>query len=214
MERLLEMVLDNWEKELLDKYHKESPENHITNHSMKNYAHFKVNDFKVEKKWQNEVKNLVVKYIQNKRYQDTALCLFGCSGSGKTHLSCAIGNYLIKEGFRVVRHDFNDLVQKYTSLFFTGQLSNKFFEFQLKKDNANFIIIEDFLKEINVNSKRAAFAVIDYLYTNKISFILNGEISINKMMQEEIAVFGRIKQMCKNYIFEIPNHIENNYRLR
>lgn len=208
------MSYSNWEKDLLDNYYVEIPKNEIVHPSMKNYAHFRVNDFKVEKKWQNEVKKLVVEYIRKKLYQEASFCLLGCSGSGKTHLSCAIGNYLLKEGFKVVRHDFSDLVQKYTNLFFTGQLSNKFFEFQLKKENADFIIIEDFLKDININSKRAAFAIIDYLYTNDVRVILNGEISIKKMMNEEVAVFGRIKQMCKKNIYEIPNNIENNYRLR
>lgn len=209
------MELDAWATDLVEKYgNVEKEKNELNNSTMKKFSNFKVNDFKVDLKWQNEVKKMVIHYIQNQSYKNTSLCLFGCSGSGKTHLSCAIGNYLIKNNIKIIRHDFFDLVQSYTASFFKGDPIAKFFSWNLLKNYCNFVIIEDFLKEVNPNSKRAAFAIIDYLYTNKINFILNGEISIEKLKEVDIAIYGRIKQMSKNYIFEIPNHIKNNYRLR
>ncbi len=209
------MELDAWAADLVEKYgNVEKEKNELNNSTMKKFSHFKVNDFKVDLKWQNEVKNMVIHYIQKQSYKNTSLCLFGCSGSGKTHLSCAIGNYLIQHDFKVVRHDFNHLAQIYTRFFFNGDSLEKFFNNHLKKMYGDFIIIEDFLKDNSINAKRAAFSIIDYLYINQIPFVINGEISIKKLMEEEIAIYGRIKQMSKNYIFEIPNHIKNNYRLR
>lgn len=202
-------MISDLEKELAQYLKKEENNQNTT---LEKYKRFKVNNYITTELWQKELKEMVIDYIKEKRYESQSIMLLGCSGSGKTHLSCAIGNYLSSINKKVVHYDFYDLTKRITNLFFTNGNFNNFYMSKIEK--YDYIIIEDFFKEVSENSKRSAFILIDMLYTNNKKVILNSEKNIKQLINIDIAVYGRLKEMCKDNVFEIENKIENNYRLK
>lgn len=200
--------MNDFEKDLLG-YLKEEKRGNI---SIERYKKFKVNDFIANLNWQIKLKQMVIDYIKYNKFDSNSLMILGCSGSGKTHLSCAIGNYVSSINKEVKRYDFNEISKKITKLYFTGQEYTRYFMENF--DYVDLIIIEDFFKEVSENTKRSAFILIDYLYVNNKKIVINSEKTIKQLTNIDIAIYGRLKEMCKENIFEIENKIENNYRMR
>jgi len=61
-----------------------------------------------EKDVPNEIKELVIKQIQ----KSEGIYLWGNTGTGKTHIACAIGKFLLKDGFNVIFYSSGKLLEK------------------------------------------------------------------------------------------------------
>lgn len=116
----------------------------------------KICDFK----WLNNGENIIIT---------------GFSGTGKTHISCAIGLKACMQGYRVAYYNFNKLFYELKYAKSCGNYLKKFGQL-IKKD---LIIIDDFGLEImDKESRMYLFEILEEI-TNKKSMIISSQISVD-----------------------------------
>lgn len=155
--------------------------------------------------------------------QDTknnSLALLGQVGSGKTHLTIAVANELMKKNIGVrymqYREDIPRIKQVITDEASYNREINKF-------KNATVLLIDDLYKRainkgqygeyLNDADSRIMFEIINHRYFKGLPIIVSSELGAMKLLDLDEAIGSRILEMCKGHIVEITGK-ENNYRLR
>jgi len=169
--------------------------------------------------WNQDVKNMKDKttsyYLQfdnikNDRYN--SILLSGKSGCGKTHLSLALANNLLKKKeVAVVYMPYRDVI---TSLK-QNMLDESYYKKTLEKyQKAEVLLIDDLLKgNISKSDVNIMFELINYRYLNRLPMIISTECDQRRLLDFDEAIGSRIYEMCKGYVVEIRDE-GNNYRLR
>jgi DNA replication protein DnaC len=183
---------------------------------------FKIDDmdktFKNFIHWNNEVKNmkstatnyfLNFEKIKDTKYNSILLC--GQSGSGKTHLSIALANNLLKKGYKVVYMQYREVVTAIKQ----NIIDKDYYKNIISKyQRADILLIDDLFKgKITESDINIIFEIMNYRYINKKPIIASTEFSIAKLLNCDEAVGSRIYEMAKDYTHEIRGQ-ENNYRLK
>lgn len=185
----------------------------------KNFGNFKpVNDTI------NSIKNMAMKYVMDfKEIRDTennSIAFLGQVGSGKTHLSIAIANNLMKQNIGVrymqYREDIMKIKQSTVDEIAYNREINKY-------KTASVLLIDDLYKGavtknrmgyevVNEADLRAMFEIINYRYLKKLPIIVSSEYTTDRLLSFDEAIGSRIIQMCKGHIVELKGQ-ELNYRL-
>jgi len=164
-----------------------------------------------------QMKAIAEKYFRNfskiVNERQNSIALLGQVGSGKSHLTIALGlNLLQKKKVTVVYFSYRDTV---TSLK-QNIKDEEYYRKQLERfQNAKVLLIDDMLKGKTTDSdKNIMFEIINHRYINRLPIIVSSEYGIEDLLNFDEAIGSRIYEMCKNYLFEIQNDIKNNYRLK
>jgi DNA replication protein DnaC len=185
----------------------------------KNFGNFKpVNDTI------NSIKNMAIKYVKDfdriRGTENNSIAFLGQVGSGKTHLSIAIANNLMKQNIGVrymqYREDIMKIKQSAVNEIAYNREVNKY-------KNASVLLIDDLYKGavtknrmgyevVNEADLRAMFEIINYRYLKKLPIIVSSEYTTDRLLSFDEAIGSRIIQMCKGHIVELKGQ-ELNYRL-
>jgi DNA replication protein DnaC len=158
----------------------------------------------------------VMKFDSVVETRQNSIALLGQVGSGKTHLSIAIGNALMKRGIGVLYMPFRDVItelkQNMTDEEYYQQQVNRF-------KRAKVLLIDDLFKgslrqgKINESDISIMFEIINHRYLNKAPIIVSSEYLPERLVEFDEGVGSRILHMCKDYTVIIEGQ-ENNYRLK
>ena len=175
-------------------------------------------------------KQIETMYKAAKEYADTfhlikdtrnnSLALLGQVGSGKSHLTIAVANELMKRNIGVrymqYREDIPRIKQVVTSEEDYAREMNKY-------KNATVLLIDDLYKSaigkgqygeyLNDADKRIIFEIVNYRYFKNMPIIISSECSVPQLLELDEGIGSRILEMCKGHIAEIKGK-DNNYRLR
>jgi len=152
-------------------------------------------------------------FTQIRNNKQNSIAFIGAVGSGKTHLTVAIGlNILKNKKVSVVYFNYRETI---TSLK-QNMLDEEFYKKQLNKyQTAKVLLIDDMLKGKTTDSdKNIMFEIINYRYINRLPIILSSEHDMSELLNFDEAIGSRIYEMCKDYLVEVQKDIKNNYRLR
>jgi len=160
-------------------------------------------------------KQIAMKYAES--FGKSSIMLCGQVGSGKTHLSIAIANTLLKKGIPVLYMQYREAL--------TEIKQNMIDEVKYKKmvgryQNAKVLMIDDLFKgmlkqgSVNDSEIRIMFEIINHRYMNDKPIIVSTEYPAEKLLDFDEAVGSRIIGMCSGYIVELPQDIRLNHRLR
>lgn len=174
--------------------------------------------FKNFEAWNEEVKdmktvatNYFLRYENIKNERNNSILLVGQPGSGKTHLSMALANNLIKKGKKVI---YMPYVKTMTEIKQNVSNSDIYKSLMDKYKNAEILFIDDLLKgkttEYDVN---VLFDIINHRYINNLPMIISTEKDINNFLDFDEAIGSRVYEMCKDY-YKVILGKENNYRMR
>lgn len=147
-------------------------------------------------------------YISDSRHNSIAF--MGSSGSGKTHLSLAISNYLMDSGVGVLYMSYRDSIVSIKQSIMDSENYNRIMS---RYKNAKVLLIDDLFKgRITDSDVNIMFEIINYRYFNNKPMIISTELSKEKLIGIDEAIGSRILEMCKDYSVELCGK-ELNYRI-
>jgi DNA replication protein DnaC len=163
-----------------------------------------VNVYKPKNDKQKQAKALAADYITNfntiKSEQNNSLAFLGQPGSGKTHLTIAIANALLKQNIGVLYMPYREVVTRIKQLITDEE------EYQRemnKYKTAPVLLIDDLFKfatkdgRINESEMRIMFEIINYRYLKRLPILVSSECLIDEMINFDDATGSRIAEMCK-----------------
>ncbi|AWI07742.1 ATP-binding protein [Clostridium drakei] len=181
--------------------------------TQKNKLIFK--NYKVYNTATEEAKNTALKYFKSfKQIRNTrknSIAFLGQVGSGKSHLSIAIGLNLLSKGIPVIYMSYREQIIKLKQ----NILDEEYYEACTRKfKTAQVLIIDDLYKgKLTDSDINITFEIINYRYMKNLPIIISSEFTVEKLLYFDESIGSRILEMCKNFIVEIHGK-ENNYRLR
>lgn len=173
-------------------------------------------NFEVWNEASQRVKDTAVAYytdfkdIRNERRNSILLC--GQVGSGKTHVSVALGLNFLKQKIKVVYMPYRDVITKIKQ----NMLDQEYYTKTISKYQlCEVLLIDDLFKgKINESDINIIFEIINYRYLNYLPVIVSSEFIIDRLLNFDEAVGSRIYEMCKSYVVEVEKDLRNNYRLK
>lgn len=162
----------------------------------------------------------VKKFGKIKDSKNNSIALVGQVGAGKTHLSIAIANELMKMNIGVRYMQYREDITRIKQL--AADEENYTREIN-KYKNATVLLIDDLYKNatyknragyeyLNDADKRAMFEIANYRYFKGTPIIISSEYTVNEILDFDEGIGSRIFEMCKGHIMEFQGQ-ELNYRL-
>lgn len=181
-------------------------------------------NFKVINQMSKIAKDASMDYVDKfnilRNEKSNSIAFLGQVGFGKTHLSIAIANALMKKNIGVrymqYREDITKIKQVASDEESYAREINKF-------KSASVLLIDDLYKNatyktrtgieiLNDADKRAMFEIVNYRYFNNAPMIISSEYFMRDILDFDEGIGSRIIEMCKGHIIEIRGS-EFNYRL-
>ncbi|MBU3134080.1 ATP-binding protein [Clostridium gasigenes] len=175
-------------------------------------------NFTTFKPWNEKVetmKNTAVNYFKDfdsiRDTRSNSIIFCGNPGCGKTHLSIAIANNLIRKKKKVIYMPYRDIIMGIKQNILDSEMYNNTLN---KYRKIEVLLIDDLFKGQRTQSDlNIIFEIINYRYMNNLPMIISTELTIADIIQIDEAVGSRIYEMIRSYTVEIIG-IENNYRLK
>lgn len=178
-----------------------------------------VKEYKPKNAAQEKAKALVIDYITNfqtiRMDRNNSIAILGQPGSGKTHLTIATANALLKQGVGVLYMQYREVLTQ------LKQVINDDEEYQRQMNrfkSAPVLLIDDLFKgatrdgKINESEMRIMFELINHRYLKQLPILVSSEYPISKMVDYDDATGSRIAEMCKGRIEELKGK-ELNHRM-
>lgn len=159
-------------------------------------------------------KQVAMDYVRNYKQISTeknhSIAFLGQVGAGKTHLSIAIANNLMKKLVAVLYMPYRDTITQLKQSITDEENYQKEMN---KYKNAKVLLIDDLYKgKITESDINIMFEIINYRYLKGLPIIVSSEKSIDKLLDHDQAIGSRIIEMCKGRLIEFEG-MELNYRL-
>ena len=175
------------------------------------FANFEVwNDFSKNMKDTATVYFSDFDEIRDKRRNSIMLC--GQVGSGKSHLTIALGINFLKRKVDVMYMPYRDVITKIKQ----NMIDEEYYRKSISKyQTCEVLLIDDLFKgKVNESDINIMFEIINYRYLNFLPIIVSSEFTVENLLGFDQGVGSRIYEMCKDYIVEVEKDVKNNYRLR
>lgn len=140
-------------------------------------------------------------------------------GTGKTHLSIAIANNIMRKyGIATVYMPYRDVITRLKQ----NMIDEEYYQREVGKyKNAGLLLIDDLFKgKVNDTDINIMFEVVNHRYFNHLPIICSSEFGVNELIDFDEGVGSRILQMSEKYLVEIglaPEELKEvrtiNYRL-
>ncbi|WP_143318392.1 ATP-binding protein [Clostridium sp. HBUAS56017] len=151
-------------------------------------------------------------FQKNQHSRQNSILLCGQVGSGKTHLAIALAINLINRNHKTVYMPYRDVVTKIKQNIINDSVYKKLI---YKYARCEVLVIDDLYKgKISETDVNIMFEIINYRYLNYLPIIISSEFTIEKLLAFDEAIGSRIYEMCKDYLVEIPEDKNINYRLK
>jgi DNA replication protein DnaC len=162
-----------------------------------------------------QAKKMAVDYVKNfneiREQPNNSIAFLGQVGAGKTHLSIAIANELMKRLIGVLYMPYREAILKLKQNIMDEE---EYEEIMEEYKTCPVLLIDDLYKGKVTDSDIAImFEIIKYRYFTGLPIIVSSEYKIKDLLQIDEAVGSRIIEMCKGHLIEFSGK-ELNYRLR
>lgn len=162
----------------------------------------------------------VKKFDDIRNSRNNSIAFLGQVGAGKTHLSIAIANELMKRNIGVKYMQYREDITRIKQVAMDEEAYAKEIN---KYKNATVLLIDDLYKNatyknragyeyLNDADKRAMFEIINYRYFKNAPIIVSSEYLAEDILAFDEGIGSRILEMCEGHIIEFQGQ-ELNYRL-
>ena len=181
-------------------------------------------NFKPTNKITADAKAMAMDYVKKfdniKNLRNNSIAFLGQVGAGKTHLSIAIANELMKRNIGVRYMQYREDITRIKQVAMDEEAYAKEIN---KYKNATVLLIDDLYKNatyknragyeyLNDAVKRAMFEIVNYRYFKGAPMIISSEYLVEDILSFDEGIGSRIFEMCKGHIMEFQGQ-ELNYRL-
>lgn len=127
-----------------------------------------------------------------------SIMFMGQVGSGKTHLSLAIANELMKDGVGVVYMGYRDVITRIKQ----NVMDEVYYHRVMGRyKNARVLLIDDLFKgKISESDINIVFELVNYRYFNNLPVIVSCEKCVDDIIEIDEAIGSRLVEMCKGYV--------------
>lgn len=179
-----------------------------------------IKDFVPKNQLQTIAKSTAIEFVKSfekiKNTKENSIALLGQVGAGKSHLTIAVGNALLKSGIGVIYMQYREAVTQLKQLIRDEE------EFQRalnRYKNAPVLIVDDLFKgmlrqgKANESDLGIMFDLINYRYLKKAPVLISSEYKLRDLIYFDEAIGSRIGEMAKGRIIEFEGK-ELNHRMR
>lgn len=146
--------------------------------------------------------------IRNNR--KNSVIFMGSVGGGKTHLSLAIANELMKKGVGVVYMGYRDCIIRFKQ----NIMDASAYESMMSRyKSCKVLLIDDLFKgSITSSDLNVIFEIVNHRYFNNLPMIVSSEKRREELLKIDEAIGSRILEMCGDYSVELKGS-RLNYRI-
>lgn len=170
------------------------------------------------------LKTKAVNYVKNfkniKTSRENSFGILGQSGSGKSHISIAIGAALLGEGFKVIYMPYLEVMRELKA---NAMDQENYIKILTRYQRADVLIIDDLFKDkfrsgqlvgnLTEADMKHIYPVINFRYLNRLPIIFSSECTAEMLEQLDEALAGRIIESCGDNITTLKGS-QYNYRMR
>ena len=158
--------------------------------------------------------NMAREYVKNfeeiKDSRKNSIIFMGSVGGGKSHLSFAIANALMKEGVGVIYMGYRESIMKIKQ---NVMNMDEYEKIMSRYKKCKVLLIDDLFKgNITLSDINIMFELINHRYFNKLPVIVSTELSIENLVNIDEALGSRLIEMSKDFLVGIRNK-KLNYRI-
>ena len=158
--------------------------------------------------------NMAREYVKNfeeiKDSRKNSIIFMGSVGGGKSHLSFAIANALMKEGVGVIYMGYRESIMKIKQ---NVMNMDEYEKIMSRYKKCKVLLIDDLFKgNITLSDINIMFELINHRYFNKLPVIVSTELSIENLVNIDEALGSRLIEMSKDFLVGIGNK-KLNYRI-
>lgn len=178
-----------------------------------------VNGYIAKHEPQKAARSKAIEFIQSfesiRSERNNSLAFLGNPGSGKTHLTIAIANALLKQGVGVLYMQYREVMTYLKQIIRDDEQYQREIS---KYEKAPVLLIDDLFKGVvrqgipNESEIGIMFEIINHRYLKGKPILVSSEHVISKMLDFDEATGSRIAEMCKGRIVELVGN-ELNYRM-
>lgn len=144
-----------------------------------------------------------------------SMALLGASGSGKTHLCCAVANELMVKGVDVVYFPYTERVREFRQKRFDDAWQE---EHRRRLKTCGLLMIDDLFKSApDRYDFELIFEVLNERYFEGLPFIVSSELKPDELLELDAAIAGRIIERSKGFLAVLTEERGDwllNYRLQ
>ncbi|SNR95961.1 DNA replication protein DnaC [Anaerovirgula multivorans] len=167
--------------------------------TFKNFsADNKSNEIKIAKQTAMEY---VMGFEEISKQVSNSIAFLGQVGSGKTHLSIAIANNLMKKLVPVLYMPYRDVITHLKQCI-TDEVN---YQREIAKyKTASVLMVDDLYKgRISASDTNIMFEIINYRYLKGLPVVISSELNTDKILDIDEGIGSRIIQMCKGRLIEL-----------
>ena len=139
-----------------------------------------------------------------------SIMFVGQVGSGKTHLSMAIANSLMKEGVGVMYMSYREEIIRLKQNIMDEEYYRRCMD---RFKRAKVLLIDDLFKgSISGSDVNIVFEIINFRYLNNLPVIVSCEKGVEEILVIDEAIGSRIYEMCCGYLVSLCGK-RLNYRM-
>jgi DNA replication protein DnaC len=175
-----------------------------------------LDNYNINNKRQQEAKKVAKEYIEVfdsiRSTPYNSICFLGQVGSGKTHLSIAIVNELMKQNVGVRYMQYREAIMKLKQ----NVMDQEDYTREMNKyKSAPVLLIDDLYKGKKQGDadNNLVYEIVNYRYLKQLPMIISSEFTTDKLLSFDEAIGSRIIEMCKGRVIELTGE-DLNFRLR
>ncbi len=158
--------------------------------------------------------NMAREYVKNfeeiKDSRKNSIIFMGSVGGGKSHLSFAIANALMKEGVGVIYMGYRESIMKIKQ---NVMNMDEYEKIMSRYKKCKVLLIDDLFKgNISDSDVNIMFELINHRYFNNLPVIISSELSVSRLIDVDEALGSRLVEMTKGRVVETRGK-ELNYRI-
>lgn len=185
-----------------------------------------IRDYEPNSDIRTRARNLAIEYIKQfdntNTSRDNSIAFMGQPGSGKTHLSLAIGKALLEQGqYSVTYMPYLEAIRE---LKMNTLDDERYYAIQNRYINSKVLIIDDLFKdkvkqgrligELTEADLRHIYPIINQRYIDNKPTVFSTECTPEGLLNLDEALAGRILEQCGDNVVVFKQGKENNWRLR